>query len=207
MMSLTVCRYKKGLRRSFSQLTNQHLWRQQGYINGKWISASEASFPVVNPANGKIIATLPRMGVNDVDLGAQAAFNSWKSWKNTTAKERSRVISKMAALMIKYQEDLAKIITLEAGKPIVESRGEVLYAASFYEFFAEEAKRSYGSVIPHGVQGRRLMAIKQPVGPAALITPWNFPSGMITRKVGAALAAGCTVLIKPSEETPLSALV
>lgn len=190
-----------------SQIVNKHLWRTAGYINGEFTNGSATEFfDVHNPANGSVIAKLPRMGAKDAETAAQASYDAWQVWKNTTVKERSKVLMKMANLMTHYQEDLATIITLEAGKPLAEARGEVMYAQSFYELYSEEAKRINGDVLPQSVHGRRMLAIRQPVGPAALITPWNFPSAMITRKVGPALAAGCSVAIKPAEETPMSAL-
>ena len=190
-------------------LSNKNLLKGKSYVNGKWtdsISSQSSYFEVKNPANGHVIATVPKMVTDDVEYVSTVAFDSWKTWKQTTPAQRSAVLQKMASLMADNVDDLAKIITLEAGKPLAESKGEILYAASFYKFFAEEARRSYGTIIPSNVRGRSELVFRQSVGPAALITPWNFPSAMITRKVGAALAAGCTVVIKPSEETPLSAL-
>lgn len=166
------------------QLIHKSLWQPQAFVNGEFTNGvAKESFSVTNPSNGEVIATLPKMGVADVEATAKIAFDSWQTWKLTTAKERSNIIMKMANLMEKYQEDLATIITLESGKPMAESRGEVAYAMSFYQYYAEEAKRIHGDVLPNPVDGRRLVALKQPVGPAALITPWNFPSAMITRKV------------------------
>jgi len=184
------------------------LWKPAGFINGNWISASssEATFDVCNPASGEVLAQLPAMDVSHVEEASKAADAAWKKWKTRTCKERSAIIGKMAHLMKTYSDDLAEIITLESGKALAEAKGEVGYALSFYEYYAEEAKRMRGDVIPHPVNGRRLLAVKESVGPAGIITPWNFPSAMITRKAGAALATGCPVVIKPSEETPLSAL-
>lgn len=145
------------------------------------------------------------MDESHVSAAAVAAMEAWPKWKGRTCKERSAVIANMANLMKKYSDELAEIITLESGKALPEAKGEVGYALSFYEYYAEEAKRMTGEVIPQPVNGRRLIATKESVGPAGIITPWNFPSAMITRKAGAALAAGCSVVIKPSEETPLSA--
>eukprot|EP01041_Mallomonas_annulata_P004475 gene4475-8910_t len=189
-------------------LTKNNLLPNQGFINGTFESGkyNRGEFSVRNPATGEIIASLPRMGAIDVDRAAKVSMDAWKTWKLTTSKERSKILSKMASLMSENINDLAKIITLECGKPLPEAKGEVLYAISFYEFYAEEAKRAYGDVIPSSVRDRVSLAVKEPVGPAALITPWNFPCAMITRKVGPALAAGCTVVIKPAEQTPLSAL-
>ena len=191
-----------------SLLKNKNLVKNKAFINGSWVESTlnASTFDVKNPANGELLAQVPKMKVDDAEKACFGAFNAWKTWKNTTPAMRSSLLYKMADLMVQNIDDLAKIITLEAGKPLAESKGEILYAASFYKFFAEEARRTYGTIIPSNVKGRSELVFKQSVGPAALITPWNFPSAMITRKVGAALAAGCTVVIKPSEETPLSAL-
>ena len=171
-----------------SQIVNKHLWCSSGYINGSFtVGSATETFDITNPANGNVIAKLPRMNVDDVDHASKVAFDAWQSWKTTTTKERSKILSKMASLMLHYLDDLSMILTLEAGKPFNEAKGEVLYAQSFYELYAEEAKRLTGEVLPNPVQGRRMVTIKQPVGPAALITPWNFPSAMITRKVGPAV--------------------
>jgi len=161
---------------------------------------------VTNPATGDEIARVPSATAAQVEEAVEAAETALATWKLTTAKERSTLLRKWFNLIVENQEDLAVILSTEQGKPITESRGEILYGASFIEWFAEEAKRTYGDVIPHDKQGRRLVVIKQPVGVVAAITPWNFPNAMITRKVGPALAAGCTVIIKPASETPLSAL-
>jgi len=190
-----------------SLLKNKSLFRDVGYINGQWTNMGCVDkFDVFNPANGALIAQVPRMTADSAEEASQVAFKAWGTWKTRTCKERAKVLTKMAHLMAEHSDDLAILITLESGKPFAEAKGEIAYALGFYEFFAEEAKRMRGDVIPHPVSGRRLLALKEPCGPAALITPWNFPSAMITRKMGAALAAGCTVVIKPSEETPLSAL-
>lgn len=195
--------------KGFENIVNKHLIRNSGYLNGKFTSGTAKAgsvFDVVNPANGKTLIQLPRMGVQDVVDGAKFADDAWKKWRNTTGKERSKVLRDMFNLMNHYKDDLAAIITLEAGKPLAEAKGEIGYASSFYELYAEEAKRINGEVLTTPNNGRRILALKQSVGPAGLITPWNFPSAMITRKVGPALAAGCSVLIKPAEQTPLSAL-
>ena len=192
-----------------SIFANTSLWRPgRGYINGEWTTgSSKGEFGVKNPATGGIIASLPKMTASDVNDAADVAFRVWNdSWKSSTPAQRSAILMKMYNLMIDNVDDLGKIITLEAGKPFSESKGEILYAASMYKFFAEEARRSYGTIIPSNIKGRSELVFKQSIGPAALITPWNFPSAMVTRKVGAALAAGCSVVIKPSEETPMSAL-
>ena len=189
------------------QLKNSGLFKQQVFIDGQWLEAEQnKSFAVINPATGETIAHVPSVSEQQVVKAVEAADQALQSWKQTTAKERSILLKKWYQLMIEHQEDLAIILSTEQGKPITESRGEILYGASFIEWFAEEAKRTYGDVIPHDKQGRRLLVIRQPVGVVAAITPWNFPNAMITRKVGPALAAGCTVVIKPASETPLSAL-
>ena len=189
------------------QLKNSDLLKQQVYINGQWLDAANGkSFAVTNPATGEDIAHVPNATAAQVEQAVEAAETALVLWKQTTAKERSVLLRKWFDLIVANQEDLAVILSTEQGKPLTESRGEILYGASFIEWFAEEAKRTYGDVIPHDKQGRRLVVIKQPVGVVAAITPWNFPNAMITRKVGPALAAGCTVIIKPASETPLSAL-
>lgn len=193
--------------KAFSSIQNCKIWRTFGFINGEFTRGSSTeNFDVLNPANGELLAQCPRMGVEDATKAAECANEAWKVWKNTSGKERSKIIQKMVHLMTVHQDDLATILTMESGKPLAEARGELSYAQSFYELYAEEAKRIEGTILPSGVPGRRMLAIRQPVGPAALITPWNFPAAMITRKLGPALAAGCTVVIKPAEETPLSAL-
>lgn len=189
------------------QLKNPDLLKQQVFIDGLWMDAADGkSFAVMNPATGGTIAHVPSVSTAQVEQAVQAAEAALNSWKNMTAKERSVLLRKWFDLIVANQEDLAVILSTEQGKPLAESRGEILYGASFIEWFAEEAKRTYGDVIPHDKQGRRLVVIKQPVGVVAAITPWNFPNAMIARKVGPALAAGCTVVIKPASETPLSAL-
>ncbi|HFP7025395.1 TPA: NAD-dependent succinate-semialdehyde dehydrogenase [Acinetobacter baumannii] len=189
------------------QLNNPSLLKQQSYIDGVWVDAvDKKSFAITNPATGESIATVPSVSAAQVEQAVEAAEKALATWKLTTSKERSALLRKWFNLIVENQEDLAVILSTEQGKPLTESRGEILYGASFIEWFAEEAKRTYGDVIPHDKHGRRLVVIKQPVGVVAAITPWNFPNAMITRKVGPALAAGCTVIIKPASETPLSAL-
>ena len=189
------------------QLNNPSLLKKQVYIDGAWVDAAEQkTLEVTNPATGEVIATVPSVSAAQVEQAVAAAETALTTWKLTTAKERSALLRKWFNLIVENQEDLAVILSTEQGKPLTESRGEILYGASFIEWFAEEAKRTYGDVIPHDKHGRRLVVIKQPVGVVAAITPWNFPNAMITRKVGPALAAGCTVIIKPASETPLSAL-
>ncbi|WP_312967395.1 NAD-dependent succinate-semialdehyde dehydrogenase [Acinetobacter gerneri] len=189
------------------QLSNPALLKNQVFIDGQWVNATDGkNFNVSNPATNEVIETVPSVTTAQVEQAVEAAETAFQTWKLTTAKERSLLLKKWYQLIVENQEDLAIILSSEQGKSITESRGEILYGASFIEWFAEEAKRTYGDVIPHDKQGRRLVVIRQPVGVVAAITPWNFPNAMITRKVGPALAAGCTVIIKPASETPLSAL-
>ncbi len=190
-------------------IKNKKLLPDGGYINGQFTFGSAKpndTFEVINPANGSVIHRLPRMGVEDTVAGIKAASDAWKTWKETTVYDRARVLEKISELMNLYKDDLAAIITLEAGKPMAEAKGEIVYAVSFVDYYAEEAKRIKGDTLPSPVKIRRLVTIKQPVGPCGLITPWNFPSAMITRKLAPALAAGCTAVLKPAGETPLSAL-
>lgn len=189
------------------QINDLNLLREQAYINGEWVEAdNESRFAVTNPANGELIAEVAALGRNETTRAIDAAERAWPEWRDRTAKERSTILRNWYDLIMANQEDLARILSWEQGKPLTESRGEIAYGASFIEWFAEEAKRVYGDVIPHDKQGRRLVVIKQSIGVVAAITPWNFPNAMITRKVGPALAAGCTVVLKPAAETPLSAL-
>lgn len=189
------------------QLSNPALLKNQVFIDGQWVNATDGkNFNVSNPATNEVIETVSSVTTAQVEQAVEAAETAFQTWKLTTAKERSLLLKKWYQLIVENQEDLAVILSSEQGKSITESRGEILYGASFIEWFAEEAKRTYGDVIPHDKQGRRLVVIRQPVGVVAAITPWNFPNAMITRKVGPALAAGCTVIIKPASETPLSAL-
>ncbi|MDH3409937.1 MAG: NAD-dependent succinate-semialdehyde dehydrogenase, partial [Gammaproteobacteria bacterium] len=159
-----------------------------------------------NPATGAVIASLPDMGVAETREAIEAADAAWPAWREKTGKERAGILRKLFFLMMEHQEDLAQLITAEGGKPLAESRGEVAYGAAFIEWFGEEAKRTYGDLIPATFTDRRIVADKQPIGVCAAITPWNFPIAMVTRKVGPALAAGCTIVLKPAHETPLSAL-
>lgn len=189
------------------QLANKSLFKQQAYINGAWKNANSGStFSVTNPFNNSVLANVPDMGGEETKEAIEAAHEAFKSWKKTTAGHRAKVLRRWFDLQIENADDLARILTLEQGKPLAESKGEILYGASFVEWFSEEARRVYGDTIPgHGVD-KRIVTIKQPIGVTAAITPWNFPNAMITRKVAPALAAGCTVVIKPAEATPLSAL-
>jgi succinate-semialdehyde dehydrogenase/glutarate-semialdehyde dehydrogenase len=189
------------------KLNDPALLRQQCYIDGEWVdAASGGTIAVDNPATGEIIATVPSLSADEVRGSIAAADKAWASWRKKTGKERANVMRTWFNLMMEHQEDLARLMTMEQGKPLAESRGEIAYAASFIEWFAEEAKRVYGDVIDHPMPGKRIVVIKQPIGVVASITPWNFPAAMITRKCAPALAAGCPVVIKPASQTPLSAL-
>ncbi|SDS95725.1 NADP-dependent succinate-semialdehyde dehydrogenase [Pseudomonas oryzae] len=189
------------------QLTDSTLLRTQAFIGGEWVDADDgATFAVTNPADLSPICSVASVGAAETERAIAAAEAALPAWREKTAKERSALLRKWFELMMANQEDLARLLSWEQGKPLAESRGEIAYGASFIEWFAEEAKRVYGDVIPHDKQGRRLVVIKQPIGVVAAITPWNFPNAMITRKAGPALAAGCTIVIKPASETPLSAL-
>jgi succinate-semialdehyde dehydrogenase/glutarate-semialdehyde dehydrogenase len=189
------------------KLNDSQLLRQQCYINGAWIDADNGeTLPVENPATGEIIAHVPRMGKAETERAVAAADAAQKAWRKKTAKERAAVLRKWFELMNTHAEDLAQLMTAEQGKPLAEARGEVAYGAAFIEWFAEEAKRIYGETIPAPGNDRRLVVVKEPIGVCAAITPWNFPMAMITRKVGPALAAGCTVVVKPAGQTPLTAL-
>ncbi|MDR2549114.1 MAG: NAD-dependent succinate-semialdehyde dehydrogenase [Desulfobulbus sp.] len=188
-------------------LTDPTLLKNRGYINGSWIAASDRKvFPVTNPATAALIAEVADMGTVEAEAAIAAANAAWPAWRSLTAKARATVLKRWFELILSHGEDLARLITAEQGKPLPESRGEVSYGASFVEWFAEEAKRAYGTVIPSNQDDRMLLTIKQPIGVCAAITPWNFPLAMITRKVAPALAAGCTVVCKPAESTPLTAL-
>ena len=189
------------------KLKNQSLFKTQSYINGAWTEArNAASLEVVNPFSGKSIAVIPDLGITECKEAIDAAHTAFQSWKNFSASERAQILRKWYELQLENLDDLAKILTIEQGKPLAEAKGEIRYGASFVEWFAEEARRVYGDVIPGHGRDKRITVIKQPVGVVGAITPWNFPNAMITRKVAPALAAGCTVVIKPSELTPLSAL-
>ena len=188
------------------QLKDQSLFRQQCYIDGAWCDAdSKATVNVVDPADGGVIGTIPKMGAAETRRAIGAAATALASWRSLLAKQRSVILRKWFDLMLANQDDLALLMTTEQGKPLAEAKGEIAYAASFIEWFAEEAKRTYGDVIPQHQPDKRLVVIKQAVGVCGLITPWNFPAAMITRKAAPALAAGCTVVIKPATKTPYSA--
>ena len=187
-------------------LKDPRLFRQQAYINGKWIDAdSGATVDVTNPATGEKLGTIPKLGAAETRRAIEAANAAWPAWRKKTAKERANILRKWFNLILENQEDLAVIMTAEQGKPLAEAKGEVVYGASFVEWFAEEAKRVYGDTIPGHQADKRIIVIKEPVGVVGAITPWNFPNAMITRKCAPALAAGCPVVIKPATETPYSA--
>jgi succinate-semialdehyde dehydrogenase/glutarate-semialdehyde dehydrogenase len=188
-------------------LKDPKLLRQQCYVDGRWVDADGGkTLAVTNPATGEVLGSVPNMGAAETRRAIEAANAAWPAWRSRTAKERSAILRKWADLMMANQEDLAIIMTAEQGKPLTESRGEIAYAASFIEWFAEEARRVYGDTIPGHQPDKRIVVIKQPVGVCAAITPWNFPSAMITRKAGPALAVGCTMISKPASATPFSAL-
>lgn len=193
-MSILECKY-------------MHLLNQKACINGEWVKAiSGKTFNVTNPSNGETIGSVPDMDLEDAQLAIQSAKEAFKTWKNVTAKERAHILRRWYDLLVQNQESIAKIMTAESGKPLIESRGEVQYGNSFVEWFSEEARRIRGEVIPSPIPTRRIVIEKQPIGVVGLITPWNFPHAMITRKASAALSAGCTCVIKPAEDTPLTGL-
>lgn len=188
-------------------LQDSKLFQQQAFINGQWCLAdSGKTISVNNPSTQELLGTVPNMGAAETRRAIEAANSALPAWRAKTAKQRSEIMQRWYALMLEHQDDLARIMTLEQGKPLAEARGEIAYAASFIQWFAEEAKRAYGDVIPSPIASSRLLVIKQPIGVCAAITPWNFPAAMITRKAAAALAAGCTMVIKPASQTPFSAL-
>jgi succinate-semialdehyde dehydrogenase/glutarate-semialdehyde dehydrogenase len=187
-------------------LNDSELFRQQAYIGGRWCEADNGtSFQVKNPATGEVLGQVPDMGAAETRRAIEAAKAAWPGWRRKTAKERANLLRKWHDLMMANLDDLARLMTAEQGKPLAESKGEIGYAASFIEWFAEEGKRVYGDTIPSPWNDRRLVVVKEPVGVCCAITPWNFPAAMITRKAGPALAAGCTMVAKPAESTPLSA--
>ncbi|OBW95370.1 succinate-semialdehyde dehydrogenase [Gallibacterium salpingitidis] len=183
------------------------LLRTQGYINGRFVAAESGKvFDVQNPATGEVLCQVSDLGINETEQALQAAQQAQKAWAAKTGKERGLILRRWFELVMANQEELAQLLSLEQGKPLAESRGEIAYGASFLEWFAEEAKRAYGDVIPQDKTNRRIVVIKQPIGVVSAITPWNFPNAMITRKAAPALASGCTMVLKPAPETPLSAL-
>lgn len=182
------------------------LFRQQVYINGKWSNSNSGqTTDVINPSSAKILGSVPNCGAEEAKLAIEAASSAWPMWRSKTAKERAKVMRRWYELMMENQEDLARLMTAEQGKPLSESRGEIAYAASFLEWFGEEGKRLYGDTMPAHASDKRIVVIKQPIGVTVAITPWNFPAAMITRKAGPALAAGCPMVIKPAPDTPFSA--
>jgi succinate-semialdehyde dehydrogenase/glutarate-semialdehyde dehydrogenase len=188
-------------------LKDSKLFRQACYVNGEWVDARSGGTIVVdNPATSEVLGTVPKLGAAETRMAIDAANAVLPAWRKKTAKERAAVVRRWYELMLENQEDLARLMTTEQGKPLTESKGEVIYAASFLEWFAEEAKRVYGDTIPGHQADKRIVVIKQPIGVVACITPWNFPLAMITRKAGPAIAAGCTVVLKPASQTPFSAL-
>jgi len=189
------------------KLKNSSLLRDKCLINGEWVSADDNSvIDVNNPATTNVIASVPSMSAKDARTAIDAAQMAFESWSKLPAKDRTAILRRWCDLIVENVGDLAELMTAEQGKPITESKSEILYAASFLEWFAEEAKRVYGETIPSPTSSKRILVIKQPIGVCAAITPWNFPAAMITRKVAPALAAGCTMIVKPAEQTPLTAL-
>ena len=179
----------------------------QAFINGQWVSAQDArTYPVINPYNGALIASVADLTQTETRMAIEAAEKAFFTWSKVPARDRARILRKWFELIVRYSDDLAHLLTLEQGKPIAEAKGEILYGASFIEWFAEEAPRVYGDIIPGHAIDKRIVVLRQPIGVCGIITPWNFPNAMLTRKVGAALSAGCTVVAKPAEDTPLSAL-
>jgi succinate-semialdehyde dehydrogenase/glutarate-semialdehyde dehydrogenase len=189
-----------------SRLHDPGLFREACYIGGRWVSAAGTWLPVDDPATGEIVGQVPQLGRAETRQAIDAANAALPSWRRNTGKERAAILRRWYELVMAAQDDLATIMTLEQGKPLAESRGEVAYGAAFLEWFAEEAKRVYGDTIPPHTRDKRIVVIKEPIGVVGCITPWNFPIAMITRKVGPALAAGCTVVAKPASQTPFSAL-
>ena len=189
------------------QLQDNTLFKTQCYIDGAWLNADNgATVEVTNPANGEVIGTVPQMGKAEADRAVAAAQAALPAWKAKSAKERSQILRKWFDLMMAHQEDLGKILTLEQGKPLAEAKGEIAYGASYIEWYAEEGKRIYGDTIPTVAMDKRIMVTKEPIGVCVAITPWNFPSAMITRKAAPALAAGCPMIVRPADLTPFSAL-
>ena len=187
------------------ELQDTRLFRQACYVDGAWIDGRDV-IEVDNPATGEVIGTVPRLGRSETNRAIDAASRAFPAWRRKTARERAAIMRRWFELMLASQDDLARLMTTEQGKPLTESKGEVAYAASFLEWFGEEAKRAYGDTIPQQQPDKRLLVIKEPIGVVACITPWNFPLAMITRKAGPAIASGCTVVLKPASQTPFSAL-
>jgi succinate-semialdehyde dehydrogenase / glutarate-semialdehyde dehydrogenase len=189
------------------QLKDPGLLKNRSFVNGQWIDAdSGAVRQVKNPANGEVVSTVPDGGTAEARRAIEAARDAFPAWRARTAEDRARILRRWFDLMIEHQDDLARIMTSEQGKPLAEARGEIAYAASFIEWFSEEARRVYGDVVPSPWGDKRIIVVREPVGVCVAITPWNFPAAMITRKAAPALAAGCTMVLKPAMQTPLSAL-
>ncbi|KSV79356.1 hypothetical protein N182_38540, partial [Sinorhizobium sp. GL2] len=183
------------------------MFRQAALVGGEWIEADAANaIEVNNPATGEIIGRVPKLGAKETRAAIEAARVAQKTWAARTAKDRAGVLRKWFELMIENKDDLGRILTLEQGKPLTEATGEIVYGASFVEWFAEEARRIYGDLIPGHQPDKRILVMKQPIGVVAAITPWNFPNAMITRKAGPAFAAGCAMVLKPAAQTPFSAI-
>ena len=193
-------------RRVVRALRDPTLFREACYVNGEWLPANGASIAVDDPATGELIGSVPKFGARETRLAIDAASAAYPAWRARTAKDRAVLLRRWFDLLMSNQEDLARLMTIEQGKPLVESRGEIAYGAGFIDWFAEEGRRTYGDTIPSHASDKRLVVIKEPVGVVGCITPWNFPVAMITRKVAPALAAGCTVVVKPASQTPFSAL-
>lgn len=189
-----------------ARLKDQSLLKTQCYIDGAWVGDNKTGIKVTDPATDEVIASVPSLGAAETRAALEAAERAGVAWAARPAKERSAILRRWFDLLMANQDDLAAIMTAEQGKPLAESKGEIAYAAGFLEFYAEEAKRVYGSIVPSPSNDRQIVVLKQPIGVCAAITPWNFPSAMITRKAGPALAAGCTMVVKPASQTPLSAL-
>jgi succinate-semialdehyde dehydrogenase/glutarate-semialdehyde dehydrogenase len=188
-------------------IEDKNLFRRQAWINGKWVDArSGKTITVTNPADGSALGSVPGISKAEVRSAIDAADNAWPAWRKRPAKERAELLQRWYHLMMAHQEDLAVILTSEQGKPLAEAKGEIAYAAAFIQWFSEEAKRVYGDTIPAASADQRIIVIRQPVGVCAAITPWNFPAAMISRKAAPALAAGCTIVVKPASQTPLTAL-
>lgn len=193
--------------KGLNQLKNKALFRQQCFIGGQWLDAdNQQTIEVINPATDEVIGTVPKMGARETKKAIEIAQAAQIAWREKTAKERSKILRRWYELMEENKDDLALILTLEQGKPLAEAKGEIQYGASYLEWFAEEAKRVYGDVIPGHMADKRVTVIKQPIGVTAAVTPWNFPNAMITRKAGPALAVGCSMVLKPASMTPYSAL-
>jgi len=204
---LTRLQFVQLLKGSGLRMASTSLIKDKAFINNEWVAAkSGKTFDVVNPSTNEIVGSVPDMNEGDTQVAVTSAYRAFQSWKKTTAKTRSEALKRLYALMNENRDELAKIITLEMGKPLAEARGEVAYGAGFCEWFAEEGRRVQGSIVASPFPNKRIMVMKQPIGVCGMITPWNFPNAMVTRKACAAIAAGCTVVLKPSEDTPLSAL-